>query len=56
MTGPRDKIVMKYQIKVRMDVTGDWLVIRSNVEYNQVNTMVAHYKLSWRYVKAERIS
>ncbi|AIA65058.1 hypothetical protein AVV44_gp180 [Cronobacter phage S13] len=56
MIGPRDEIVMKYQIKVRMDVNGDWLVIKPSVEYKEVNTMVAHYKLSWRYVKAERIS
>lgn len=56
MIGPREKIIMKYQIKVRMDVTGDWLVIQPNVPRDQVNAMISRYKLTWRYVQAERIS
>ncbi|WNL62917.1 hypothetical protein [Citrobacter phage Ci1] len=56
MKGPRDNPDMKYRIRVRMDIRGDWLVIKPSVDYNQVNTMVSHYKLSWRYVQTERIS
>lgn len=56
MKGPRDKIDMKYQIKVRVGEHSDWLVIRTSVDSNNVNAMIAHYKLSWRHVKAERIS
>lgn len=46
MIGPCDNSVMKYRIRVRMDARGDWLVIKPSVDYNQVNTMGSHYKLS----------
>lgn len=56
MISLRHPIDIKYRIMTRMGVDHDWYVMLNTVPKSKVEELVAHYKSSWRHVKAERIS
>lgn len=54
--GPRDRIIKHYNLYGRMGVEDDWMLIYSNVSEETVNTKTSHLRLTFRYIKVERIS